>query len=52
MKELVLTKLSFDTRENARVFKQMRMNLAYSTTLQVLHLIGIHIRADGWESIA
>ena len=33
MKELVLTKLSFDTRENSRVFRQMKLNLAYSTTL-------------------
>jgi len=35
------TKLSQDSKENARVFKQLKYNLAYSETLTLLHIINI-----------
>lgn len=45
-------KLSWDSKENCRVLKQLKYNIAFSDTLTLLHLIGFQIRDDGWTSLS
>jgi len=47
-----MTKLSFDPKENIRVFRQMKYNIANSKKLQELHLTGLIIREEGWDCLA
>jgi hypothetical protein len=47
-KQKIVMKLSQDPRENSRVFKQLKYNIAFSQTLTLFHLINIKLRGDGW----
>lgn len=50
--QLELAKLSFDPRDNVRMFKQLKFNVEKSTSLEVLEIVGIMMRDEAYEAIA
>lgn len=39
-------------KENAKIMKQLRFHIAGSEHLEVLHLVGLRIRGDGWRALS